>query len=287
MSEIFSYWVMMTVKNGEQTIEDSIKSVLNQSIKPDLICIIDDGSVDSTSKILEKLQKENEPSLYIISFPERGYDIRRIVHNWNEGCDYVKSLNVKFDYLVIIADDIILPSEYVEKLCLEMKKDPKLVIVSGSRGLESSDDVSLPEGAGRIIDMKFFNNIGLRYPPYYGYEPWILFKALQLGYKIKKIDKIKYEHKRVFGIKHNFVEYGAAMRCLGYHPIFVIIRILKNILSNKSGISKRASIQMLLDYLNKWKWKNDPYFKYFEPDLRHFVRTFQINRLYSKLKINR
>ena len=286
MSERFSYWVMMTVKNGEKTIEDSINSVLNQSVKPTLICIIDDGSVDSTSKILDKLQKENEPILHIISFPDRGYDIRRIVHNWNEGCNYVKSLNVEFDYLVIIADDIILPSEYVEKLCLEMKKDSKLVIVSGSRGLKSSDDISLPEGAGRIIDMKFFSTIGLRHPPYYGYEPWILFKALQLGYKIKKFNNIKYEHERTFGIKHNFVEYGVAMRCLGYHPIFVMARVLKNIFSNKSGISKRASVQMIFDYLNKKKWTDDPYFKYFEPDLRHFVKTFQKNRLYSKLKIN-
>jgi glycosyltransferase involved in cell wall biosynthesis len=277
---------MMTVRNGEKTIEYSINSVLNQSVKPSLICIIDDGSVDFTPKILDKLQKENESVLHVISFPDRGYDIRRIVHNWNEACGYVKNLNVNFDYLVIIADDIILPREYVEKLCLEMKKDSKLVIVSGSRGLESSDDVSFPEGAGRIIDMKFFSTIGLRHPPYYGYEPWILFKALQLGYKIKKFANIKYEHKRTFGIKHNFVEYGVAMRCLGYHPIFVMARVLKNILSDKSGISKRASVQMIFDYLNKKKWSGDPYFKYFEPDLRHFVRTFQKNRLYSKLKIS-
>jgi glycosyltransferase involved in cell wall biosynthesis len=276
----------MTVKNGEKTIEDSIDSVLNQSVKPALICIIDDGSIDSTPRILEKLQKENEPVLHIMSFPDRGYDIRRIVHNWNEACDYVKSRNVNFGYLVIVADDIILPKEYVEKLCLEMKKDSKLVIVSGSRGLESSDDVSFPEGAGRIIDMNFFSSIGLRHPPYYGYEPWILFKALQLGYKIKKFDSIKYDHKRTFGIKHNFVEYGVAMRCLGYHPMFVMARVLKNIFSNKSGISKRASVQMIFDYLNKKKWADDPYFKYFEPDLRHFVRTFQKKRLYSKLKIN-
>ena len=277
---------MLTVKNGEKTIKDSINSVLNQSVKPGLICIIDDGSIDSTPKILDKLQRENGSVLHIISLPDSGYDIRRIAHNWNKACDYVKSKNVDYDYLLIIADDIILPKEYIEKLGLEMKKDSKLVVVSGSRGLESSDDVSLPEGAGRIIDMKFFGALGLRHPPYYGYEPWILFKALQLGYKIKKFESIKYEHKRVFGTKHNFVEYGPAMRCLGYHPIFVIARVLRNIFSNKSGISKLTSLKMIFDYLNKKKWENDPYFKYFEPELRHFIRTFQKNRLYLKLKFN-
>lgn len=278
-----SYWVLVTVKNGEATIKQSLKSILLQSIKPSFICVVDDGSTDSTAMILSELKKNHENLIHIITLPDKGYDSRRIVHNWNTACEYVKDSGKDYSYLLISSDDIVFPIDYVQKLINEIDQDPKLVIVSGNRGLQQSDYVSLPEGAGRLIKMKFFKQIGSRHPPYYGYEPWILYKALQLGYKVKKLTEIKYEHLRTFGVRHKFVEYGPAMRCLGYHPMFVLARVLRNIFTGKTGISKSASIHMFFDYILERKWKNDPYFHYFEPDLRLFVRSIQKKRLLNKI----
>ena len=110
-----------------------------------------------------------------------------------------------------------------------------------------------------------------------------MYKSLQLGFEVKKLTDVKYEHLRTFGVGHKFVEYGPAMRCLGYHPMFVLARVLRNIFTGKTGISKSASIRMFFDYLFKGKWKNDPYFHYFEPELRRFVRSMQKKRLLNKI----
>jgi len=278
-----SYWVLVTVKNGEATIKQSLESIFLQSIKPSFICVIDDGSTDSTNMILSELKKNNGNLIRVITLPDKGYDSRRIVHNWNTACEYVRESGKSYSYLLISSDDIVFPVDYVQKLINEIEQDPKLVIVSGNRGLQQSDHMSLPEGAGRLIKMKFFKQIGFTHPPYYGYEPWILYKALQLGYKVKKLTEIKYEHLRTFGVGHKFVEYGPAMRCLGYHPLFVLARVLRNIFTGKAGISKRASIRMFSDYILERKWKNDPYFHYFEPELRRFVRSMQKKRLLDKI----
>ena len=48
----------MSVKNGEKFIEESIESILNQSIKPSEIIVIMDLCNDNTEKILEKYRKD-------------------------------------------------------------------------------------------------------------------------------------------------------------------------------------------------------------------------------------
>jgi glycosyltransferase involved in cell wall biosynthesis len=279
-----SYWVLITVKNGETTITQTLQSILDQSIKPSLICIVDDGSKDSTPNILLDFKRKYGDLIHIITLPDSGYDIRRIVHNWNIACEFVKNSGKEFCYLLISSDDIIFSKEYVKSLLYEISGNPKLVVVSGSRGLLPSDDFSLPEGAGRLIKMSYLKQIGYRHPPYYGYEAWILYKALQMGYTIKKFNDIKYEHLRTFGILHRFVEYGVSMRCLGYHPMFVIARIFKNLYRNDIGIPKLASLKMLSDYFYQNKWKGDSYFQYFEPEVRSFVRSTQKKRLLDKIK---
>jgi glycosyltransferase involved in cell wall biosynthesis len=278
-----TYWVNFIVKNGEDTIKESLESLILQSIEPSIICIINDGSTDGTLQIIQNFKGQLKNRLHVIDLPDRGYDIRRIVHNWNLACEFIKKSQKDYDFMLIATEDVKFPTNYVEELIKDMNADPKLVVISGNRGLPQSDYFSFPEGAGRLIKMSFFKKIGFRFPPYYGYEPWILYKALQLGFKIKKNMTLKYQHVRKFGSEHNFIEYGPSMRCLGYHPMFVFARVLKNILKNDTGISKKASIAMLFDYFNKSKWKDDPYFKLHEPELRNFIRVFQKKRLLSKL----
>jgi hypothetical protein len=108
---------------------------------------------------------------------------------------------------------------------------------------------------------------------------------MQMGYRVQKFTNLTYGHERTFGIGHKFVEYGPAMRCLGYHPLFVLARVARNIVTGKAGISKSASVRMLFDYLFESKWRSDPYFHYFEPEIRSYVRNLQKKRLFSRLAV--
>ena len=51
--------VILSAYNSEDTINESIESILNQSFRDFELLIIDDGSTDNTPKIISNLEKEN------------------------------------------------------------------------------------------------------------------------------------------------------------------------------------------------------------------------------------
>ena len=77
-----TYYTIVTCRNSQNDIEKSILSLHNQTIKPNFIIVIDDGSKDNTPIILDELSKKID-NLFIIRNPDLGYDISRAVKNWN------------------------------------------------------------------------------------------------------------------------------------------------------------------------------------------------------------
>jgi glycosyltransferase involved in cell wall biosynthesis len=111
--------VLLPVRNGERYLHESITSILSQSYPVKEICIIDDGSIDSTGEIIA------------------GFNDNRIktLHN-SVGMGVAYSLNrgireTASDYIIRIdADDI----NYPDRIALQvefMEKNP-LVGISGS-----------------------------------------------------------------------------------------------------------------------------------------------------------
>lgn len=275
-----TWFAIVTARNSEKNIESTLRSILGQTTVPLHVIVVDDGSGDSTPQILQEIKERNKGVLHVITKPDKGYDSRRIVHNWNRALEHAKSLSYA-GYHFISADDCIYPSNYVEFLISKMQENPRLVVASGRRELKVKSFVKrAPEGSGRLIDNKFFNTISGKYPPYYGYESWILFKALQLGFSTENFTEINFTHTRAFGSEHHFVEYGPMMRCLGYHPLFVIFRCARNILFGTKEIPIEASLRMLYDYfVADRRFRNDEYYRYYDEETRRFVRNQQAERI--------
>ena len=100
-----SYYAIVTCRNSENEIENAIISLLKQTTRPKYVIVVDDGSTDGTSKILEELKSKND-RLYLITNPDLGYDIGRVVKNWNSAIRLARKLNLeKTDYHMISTDD--------------------------------------------------------------------------------------------------------------------------------------------------------------------------------------
>ena len=61
-----NYNVILTCRNSEKIIEPSLTSIIEQSIKPKYIIVVDDGSTDSTPNILKHIQKRNNNKSSVI-----------------------------------------------------------------------------------------------------------------------------------------------------------------------------------------------------------------------------
>ena len=108
-----TYFTIVTCRNSENDIEKALMSLSNQTIKPSYIIVIDDGSKDNTGKVLKEISKKID-NLFIISNPDLGYDISRVVKNWNKALTLKVEKNlVETDYHMIGTDDTI----YDQGLC--------------------------------------------------------------------------------------------------------------------------------------------------------------------------
>ena len=127
-----TYTLITPVKNEEKIILKVIESIKNQSLRPSLWIIVNDGSTDRTNKILN--EKIKEKWINVINKKINAY------YDWlgyskviNEGLRLLlKSSEYKESEFVGILDaDISVEKSYFEKLIKTFNRFSKLGVVSG------------------------------------------------------------------------------------------------------------------------------------------------------------
>lgn len=268
--------MVVTCRNSQDTIRKALASIKEQTIKPEHVIVINDGSSDKTKEILEEMQK-NWPSLYVITNPDLGYDISRVVRNWNAAIKLIRESDLrKTDYHMIATDDTIYPPEYVKKIISYMDSNPSVAVASGNY---SEYKHAMPHGAGRLIRNSFFEKTIWHgyYPEQMGYESAILYEASHCGYTNYVIEGAKYEHLRPLGETHKFYEFGASMRTLGYHPVFAFGRFLKYLITGE--ITGRLGATYMLYYYLTYTPKSIGYDRMYDEGIRRYIRENQVQRL--------
>ena len=275
-----NYYVIVTSRNSERTIEKAILSLHNQTIKPEYIITIDDGSTDSTPDILNRMTKELR-NLFIITNPDMGYDVTRIVKNWNAAIKYSREHNLKpTEYHMIGTDDTIYEHDYAKKIISLMDNDQNLAVVSGRY---DENKYEKPHGAGRFVRNSFFDNAHYLYPEKMGYESVILITAQKMRMRYTILREARFEHTRQLGQDHHFYEFGASMRTLGYHPLFAFGRFFKYFLSGKP-IGRVGALYMVYHYIF-YKPKETGYDSMYPEEIRKYLKQNQISKIKSILRI--
>jgi biofilm PGA synthesis N-glycosyltransferase PgaC len=236
---------------------------------PSRIIVVNDGSSDQTSEILDKAS-EDHPFIRTLHLPDRGYDIRRVPLNINLA---TAATDLPMEYLLISGDDCTYPPRYVESLINRMSKDLRIVVASGrpnQSGMLSREHS--PSGSGRMVRVSFLRDVGSRFPIRAGWEAWLLFRAAQLGLRTILFSDLVYAHVRPRGSGHQFAYWGAAMYTLGYHPLYALGRIVRTLVKSAS---LKASTALLRGYLTAALGSSDPFTAPFDPMLRDFVSAQQ------------
>jgi glycosyltransferase involved in cell wall biosynthesis len=271
-----TYFAVVTCRNSQETIRKALLSIKDQTISPEQVIVINDGSTDETKDILENMQKE-WPSLHVISNPDLGYDISRVVKNWNAAIKLNRDSGLqKADYHMIATDDTIYPSDYAKKIISYMDSNPSVAIASGSYSKYRS---VMPHGAGRFIRNSFFEKTIWHgyYPEQMGYESAILYEASLRGYTYIVRDEAKFEHIRPLGETHKFYEFGASMRTLGYLPLFAVARFLKYFITGE--VTGRVGAIYMLYYYITYTPKSVGYDRMYDTNIRQNIRKNQVQRL--------
>lgn len=138
-----NYSVVIPTHNRTNFLDNAIRSVFNQKIRPNEIVVVDDVGLVEVENLLIKLKKEFSFEIqYIISNSKNG-----VSHSYNLGASKVKS-----EYLAFLDDDDFWGKDYIEqinKIILNKKID---IILTR---LTEFDDLLHTTKPGKCASQKF------------------------------------------------------------------------------------------------------------------------------------
>ncbi len=244
-----SYWCCIYTRDGADTLLETLRSLISQTITPAYIVVVDDNSTDATPDILRSVSNIF-PALHIVNTNSKTRDIRRAPWLLNLALEAAAKLP-ETTYMMISGDDCIYPPDYAATIMRRMDAEENLAVASGDWGMPTTLVFEkLPKGAGRLIRTSFMTRLGGRYPVAYGWEAWLLLKALQLGWQVRNYEDIRYQHLRPYRPR-NVYSWGKGMYSLGYPSYFVLLRFSRNLLLPKKELmmNRQVAVSMLSGYV--------------------------------------
>lgn len=161
-----SYVIVSPVKDEENYIETTIKSVVRQTVKPSRWIIVDDASRDGTAGVIRRYT-EKFPWIEVLSLHRDSKRRLGFAEVRAFTCGYRLIENVPHDFLVKLDCDLELPPDYFERLIARFRDDERLGICSGiyleknGRGWMAA---RLPDyhaaGASKVMRADCFKQIG-------------------------------------------------------------------------------------------------------------------------------
>jgi len=246
--------VMVPVWNEEKYIKVCLRSIMKQSIKPNKVIIVDDGSTDNTPKII----KDFSHYPFFTVRRERTDKFHNYARAIREASIFLQD---DADYIAILDSDTIIESKYYEKILTFLQKKPQLGLTGG---ILVGEDISprfyglgpYVYGANRVYTREcwFTLNQGkILKDLVSGVDTYHYIRAFLLGYEPEICLTAKSWSLRPTPLTHRrLFNRGFVCWKLGYYPWYIFLRALIN-----------KSPHMLAGYLSArftgeemWKTKN-------------------------------
>jgi cellulose synthase/poly-beta-1,6-N-acetylglucosamine synthase-like glycosyltransferase len=262
--------VFIIARNEEKNIEKTIEGILSQRLKPKKIILINDNSTDNTKKIAEKFHE-----VTVLDFPishPSWLMTPQLAEICNFGLSEIKKSG-KYDYVLRLDSDQIMPPNYILEIVSEMDKNTKIVAASG---IIKGETQSWVRGSGRIHRASYLDMINWKHPVKWGWEDYVILKAESMGFLTKVFPIITQTQRPTDtdkSISEIYYMKGKAFRALGYYFPWVLVFILREYKTNF-----KAAFFLLKGYFSKG-------IELHEKELRDYITLKQKGVLLSKLKI--
>lgn len=229
--------LLMPMRNEIATIETTLKSLIRQSVLPDLLLVLADGVSDGSDKVVERYA-ERHPWIRLSRLPDRGYDLvgQGVAQVLNHGLKLIEGRGSQ--YIGKFDADLDLPRDYLERLLALFDSDPNMGMASGhpftfengKRILERHGD-RFPSGTARIYRREFLHGIG-NWVNSVGWDTVDILRMRMRDYRVQVLHDLEYHHIRRMGTRNGYMDGmirdGRNAYLTGYAPWFLTLRALYN-----------------------------------------------------------
>lgn len=249
--------------------------------------IVDDGSTDETSRILDRYAREIA-WIRVHRREDRGHRTTGGgVEAFLDGYQLLERSD--WDFLVNLDADLTFSIDYFAKLFELFRNDPELGIAGGTIYDQDGDQLQLDKsptfhvrGGTKIYRRECWEMLGGLHRGL-GWDTLDEVKANQLGWKTRTFPELKLIHHRVtggvWGTWGNAVKDGEANYIAGYHPVFMGTKCVLQLFRSPYIVrSAGLAYGFVLSALRGAQQTNDA-------SLKRYLRLQQLRRLFGMKSI--
>lgn len=236
------YVIVSAARNEEAYLENTIESVVSQTVLPRQWIIVSDGSTDGTDEIVRRHASRHPFIRLITQPPGGGRSFGSKANAVNLG--YGQARSIPHDFVAVLDADVSFNSTYYENIMKRFEEDSRLGIAGGILldkidGRFVRQTISLDWSVSGPIQMfrrECFEAIGGYRPlPHGGIDAVAEMDARMRGWKVRTFTDQEVLHLRRTGaekggpmktcFRDGIKEYG-----YGCHPAFVCVKALSRIM---------------------------------------------------------
>jgi glycosyltransferase involved in cell wall biosynthesis len=231
-----NYYIVIPAHNEEAFLAKTLQSVALQTLQPKKVIIVNDNSTDRTESIIDQFVHNYSVFEKLnISSSQDHMPGSKVINAFNKG---VNLLDGVFDFIVKLDADLILPTNYFEKIATVFKNNPKVGLTGGFVYEENSNgnwELNHPmskdhvRGAFKAYSRSCFKAIGgLKCAM--GWDTVDELLTQYHGYELKTIDSLKVKHLRPTGNAYNAKSkllQGKAMYAMDYGFLLTLVASFK------------------------------------------------------------
>lgn len=281
------YYVVIPAHNEEDYLTFTLESIINQTLLPEKVIVVNDNSSDTTEKIIDTYTSKNKwiQKVNKVSSNEH-LPGSKVIEAFNEG---IKNLDTDYDFIVKLDADLIVPENYFESIATIFKNNPNIGVAGGFayeknkdgeweiNHLMNNDHV---RGAFKAYSKTCFEKIG-GLKNSMGWDTVDELLAQFYGFKIHTDEELKIKHLRPTGKSYNkkakYMQ-GEAMYKMRYGSLITLASAAKMALKSKK-------IAIFTDCMKGYYRSKKRKIQYIvSKEEGHFIRTHRWKGILNKLK---
>jgi glycosyltransferase involved in cell wall biosynthesis len=251
------YVIVSPVKNEQGYVGLTLRSVAEQTLKPVLWVIVDDGSTDDTPQIVGRYASSHSFIRHVVDRHSRGprQPGSGVIHAFNRGLAVLD--DVSYDFIVKLDCDLRFEPDYFETLLKRLLEDERLGIVSGVYSERNRSGAWIPVtmpsyhacGASKVVRRACFTDIG-GFVAAKGWDTVDEIRAWNKGWKTRHFRDLELEHHKRegagVGLVRTSVMHGHIYYVTGGDPLFLMFKVLHRVTASPLVVN---AVALLWGYL--------------------------------------